>query len=155
MGTPNETNMEASGKLIMKSCRACHQILPLTSFRKDNRCPSGRGSYCGVCNYQVQLRYRASPRGRMLRNMYVRKRRALKLNLPHVAYTAQEIYDREQGSCHICKLQVDATNYHLDHVIPLQVPGDILLTFRVFENPGDVPWNVALAHPACNSSKGN
>lgn len=79
----------------------------------------------------------------------------MKLSLPHVAYTAQEIYDREHGKCSICNLQVDPNNYHIDHVIPLQVPGDIMLSFRVFSNPGDVPWNVTIAHPSCNSSKGN
>lgn len=77
------------------------------------------------------------------------------MNLPHVTYTAQEIFDREQGICSICNLQVDPDNYHLDHVVPLSVPGDVMLSFRIYAHPGDVPWNVTIAHPACNTSKGH
>jgi len=53
----------------------------------------------------------------------------------------------------LCGFDVLSDDYHIDHVVPLQVDAKILLSYGITEHPGDVPWNVSVAHPSCNSSK--
>lgn len=84
-----------------------------------------------------------------------RKRYVVKLNLPHVAYDAQEIHERDAGVCMLCGFDVSSDDYHIEHVVPLQVDASLLLSYGILQHPGDVPWNVSVAHPSCNSSKGN
>lgn len=154
MGIPSEMSMDHTGKLIMKLCTSCHQELPSTSFSKMKKAKDGLRYECRKCDNARRYEHQKGP-GRAAHHRRVIARRAIKRGLPYVGYTAQDIYEREQGICSICNLQVDPQDYHIDHIIPLQVPMDILLFHCVFAHPGDVPWNVTVAHPACNSSKGN
>lgn len=132
-------------------------------FAKDGKTSTGVQKYraiCKPCDVIRSLGWRARNPGKLQgsvekRNARVRKRRAVKLTLPHVAYLAQEIYERDNGVCMLCGFDVPSDDYHIEHVVPLQVDATLLLSYGITEHPGDVPWNVSVAHPACNHSKGN
>lgn len=53
-----------------------------------------------------------------------------------------EIYERDNGRCHICGKQVSRDDFHVDHLVPLSRGG---------RHTRD---NVALAHPTCNLRRG-
>lgn len=92
------------------------------------------------------------------------KRYVAKLNLPNMPYDPIDIYERDAGVCSLCGEQVDRFKetdegtvraFHIEHVVPLQVDHALLLSYGIDEHPGDVLWNITIAHPACNSTKGN
>lgn len=58
-------------------------------------------------------------------------------------FTRAEIWERDAGKCHLCGKSCDAQAWHLDHLIPISRGGP------------NAPWNVAVAHPRCNLSRGN
>lgn len=58
-------------------------------------------------------------------------------------FTRAEIWERDSGRCHACGKLCDPKSWHLDHLIPLSRGGP------------NAPWNVAVAHPRCNLSRGN
>jgi 5-methylcytosine-specific restriction endonuclease McrA len=70
-------------------------------------------------------------------------RRARKAGVPREPYTRQDIYDRDEGICHICGVVAPPEAFHLDHVVPLARGGP------------DTPANVKVAHDACNGRKGS
>jgi 5-methylcytosine-specific restriction endonuclease McrA len=53
-----------------------------------------------------------------------------------------QVFERDHGICHICKLAVDPKHWHMDHIVPLSKGG------------AHVMANVSVAHPRCNRSKG-
>jgi len=135
-------------------------VLERFPIAKSN--PNGvvyRRTVCKPCYSLTSRRNRTTEVGRAKYNKAMRvinmRRRAIKLSLPHVAYDAQEIYTRDDGVCVLCGHQVDPENYEVEHIVPLQVDAQLLLSYDVGNHPGDVPWNVSIAHPSCNSSKGN
>lgn len=52
------------------------------------------------------------------------------------------IYARDQGTCHICRMQVRREDASLDHLIPVSRGGL------------SIESNLALAHLRCNTSRG-
>lgn len=58
------------------------------------------------------------------------------------AFTRQQVWDRDGGTCHLCNLPADPNDWHMDHVIPLVRGGA-----HSFEN-------AAVSHPTCNLRKG-
>lgn len=165
MGSQVVTKEDHSSGLMQKSCIVCRQVLPLTGFHKANGNKDGHRNTCKPCQ---ALYFRAwESKNRKARNEYARltqasfnrargrKRRAVKRGLPHVAYDANEIYEREAGLCHLCGVEVDRDTFHVEHLIPIQVDTTLLEAYGILSHPGDVPWNVSIAHPSCNSSKSN
>lgn len=170
--------------MTVKLCTSCRKELPLTQFHNKVSAKDGKNSQCKSCrsvsyrdyyqrNTEAVLaktkkywqdhperhtiknkKYYATPNGRANHFRKAARRRALKLSLPTNYYTRSEIYERDAGVCSICGYQVDIENYHIDHVIPLQAKTEDLQSYGI-SNPGDVSWNVAVAHPSCNSSKSN
>ena len=69
------------------------------------------------------------------------RRRARKRNAFVAPVDRRSIYDRDRGTCHICKLPVPFDKMELDHVIPLAKGGE------------HSPRNVAVAHARCNRKK--
>lgn len=53
-----------------------------------------------------------------------------------------DVFERDEGICHICGAIVDDNDWHLDHIMPLSNGG---------EHSYD---NVAVSHPKCNLQKG-
>lgn len=143
----------------MKSCRSCHKELHLTLFKKHSRSKDGYDTICKKCHgdqtRQWQRNSYSTPEGKQALNKRRRKRRAVKLSLPYVAYSSQDIYERDNGVCVLCGFDVERDVYHIEHIVPLQVDSQLLLSYGITEHPGDTPWNVSVAHPSCNSSKGN
>jgi hypothetical protein len=71
------------------------------------------------------------------------RRRALVSEGLKVEYfTRQEIINRDDSTCHICRKRCDRSEIHLDHVIPLALGG---------HHTRD---NVRVACASCNLSKG-
>lgn len=151
-----------------KLCRSCRQELPLNQFHTDNQNRDNLKNACKQCNNSHSRETYAAnvARERQRKREYftrdreghyrrARKRRAVVRGLPHVAYTAQEILTRDNQVCVICGFDVDTDNFHIEHIIPLQADMSTLRSLGVTEHPGDTPWNVSVAHPSCNSSKGN
>lgn len=133
---------------------------------KDKGKKDGYKYLCRVCSRHKYKEYRANnlikERARVAKRdrdypemnaARARKRRAVKRGLPYVAYTAQEILTRDNAVCCLCGFGVDTSNFHIEHIVPLQVDPQLLLSYGIHEHPGDVPWNVSIAHPSCNSSK--
>lgn len=56
-------------------------------------------------------------------------------------YRAQ-VWERDNGRCHICGRTADPKNWHLDHIVPISRGGEH--SYR----------NVAVSHPSCNLRKG-
>ena len=52
------------------------------------------------------------------------------------------VWDRDGGICHICKEPAEASDWHLDHVIPLALGGEHSYA------------NTAVSHSICNRRKG-
>lgn len=77
------------------------------------------------------------------------ERRAVKLNARTEPYARTDIYTRDNGICHSCGAHVPESEWHCDHLIPLQHPGVFTEMF------GDCAENVAVSCAACNISKGN
>lgn len=163
----------------MKSCTVCHKELPLTEFHRDSRIKLGHRAQCKRCVisantiYQRSVpdktrakrqKYEKTAKGKITHYNKYTRRHAAKLNLPKVDYDPVSIYEREGGVCSLCGELVEKFKetkegtvraFHIDHVVPLQVDTQLLLSYGIEEHPGDVPWNVTIAHPSCNSSKGN
>ena len=70
------------------------------------------------------------------------KRRALKRGATVEKVSRKEVYERDNGRCHICGKKVSKKSWHLDHLIPLIKGGEH--SYR----------NVAVSCPKCNMSKG-
>lgn len=115
-----------------------------------------KSSYCSrECAYAQRVEKMAvhpgqTPEERTAARYRVKgyRRRALLADVPHDAYTIQEIAERDGYQCQLCGLPVDmaATGRDkpsIDHIVPLSRGGT------------DEIQNVELAHFGCNSSKGN
>lgn len=53
------------------------------------------------------------------------------------------VFERDEGTCGICREPVDRKTFHLDHVVPLSKGGTHTYA------------NVQVAHPSCNLAKSN
>jgi 5-methylcytosine-specific restriction endonuclease McrA len=70
-------------------------------------------------------------------------RRARKAGSPTIGKVDRgQVFERDRGICHICKLVVDPKHWHMDHIVPLSKGG------------AHVMANVAVSHQRCNDSKG-
>ncbi len=63
------------------------------------------------------------------------------LGADYVKIKREDIFERDSGVCHICKLPVSRDSFHVDHIIPISKGGK------------HVPENVATSHPLCNVKK--
>lgn len=74
------------------------------------------------------------------------RRRALTLAAPgtHTADDIKRIYAEQHGLCAYCGCDLEETDYHVDHVVPLSRPGT-----------SNGPENLVCACPSCNYSKNN
>jgi 5-methylcytosine-specific restriction endonuclease McrA len=108
-----------------KECSACHEILAVRKFPVDQFSKDRRGRVCARC---LTARHMASVRG-----------------LPHLDFSRQGIYDRDNGTCGMCGQELSKDSWAMDHIIPVsaQEPG----------HPGHVPWNVRVSCTSCNSRK--
>lgn len=70
------------------------------------------------------------------------RRRARKRQAEAEKVDPAAIWNRDQGTCHICGLAADPDDWHLEHKVPLSRGG---------RHSAD---NVAVAHPTCNLKKG-
>jgi 5-methylcytosine-specific restriction endonuclease McrA len=145
---------------MTKSCRVCLKVLSLDQFYSNGKSNGYTYPECKPCyilarRVKSKLWQRTSPKNKAASTQRRRKRRAVKRGLPYVAYTAQEILTRDNAVCCLCGFDVDTSNFHIEHIVPLQVDPQLLLSYGIHEHPGDVPWNVSVAHPSCNLSKGN
>ena len=69
------------------------------------------------------------------------KRRARERNAKIEEFSRTEIFDRDNGICHICGKKVKPSSWQLDHIIPLARGGQ------------HTRINVAVSHPLCNNKK--
>lgn len=107
-----------------------------------------------ISTYQREYQAAHREQGRTYTRRYYRKspdvarasvavRRARLRNAPVIEHISrQEVYERDQGRCHICGKKVDPQKWHLDHLVPLSKGGEHSMR------------NVAVAHPQCNLSRG-
>lgn len=72
-----------------------------------------------------------------------RKRRVLLRGATHKPYDEYTIYARDQGICWLCGRSVDVGEFAIDHFVPVSKGGP------------DIPENVRIVHPWCNSAKHN
>lgn len=154
----------------IKRCALCRESLSLAEFGRWKGQPDGIAWACKPCyrayrkgwadanrerkrelDRQLDAIHREKRHAknrayslthREQRNATQAKRRAAKLAVPHEPYDRADIYERDEGLCHICGHYVPRPMFHLDHVIPLSKGGP------------DTPENVAVAHASCNHKKG-
>ena len=137
----------------------------MEQFPKQGKTKSGRQldrNQCRKCFAAYIARwFREEPGAKAIRARKSHKKRATKLQLPHVAYDVFDIYDRDGGTCSLCGEPCEKYKpnghraFDIEHVVPLQVDTASLPSFGIDGHPGDVPWNVTIAHGSCNTSKGN
>lgn len=73
---------------------------------------------------------------------HVRRRARKKGATIGPAFTRQQVWDRDNGTCHLCKQPADPSNWHVEHVVPLARGGA-----HSFDN-------CAVSCPPCNRRKG-
>lgn len=88
-----------------------------------------------------KLAYKQTPKGKEVKYKSKLKRRALEYDAYLEPVARSIVFTRDLGICHICKLEVDPNDWHVDHIIPLVRGG---------KHGYD---NVAVAHPGCNLRK--
>jgi 5-methylcytosine-specific restriction endonuclease McrA len=153
-----------------KRCAVCREIKSLDDFGRWKSQPDGIAWACKPCyrayrkdwadanrerkrelerrGYAAHLEERRAKNRlyslahRQVRNAAQAKRRARKLGAAHEPYDRDQIYERDEGRCHLCGALVPRDAFHIDHVVPLVRGG------------ADTPANVAVAHPSCNHRKG-
>lgn len=158
-----------------KTCRDCEKVKPRSDFHRATSSGDGLQGLCKSCTTSfrhekaelyraIRRKYRETEAGQVVDYQIRQRRKLAKLGLSRVDYDPIEIYDREGGVCHICGEDVPKFKevngktrraFHVEHLIPLQVDPLILEEYDVYPHPGDVPWNVSVAHPECNGKKGN
>ena len=74
---------------------------------------------------------------------YEQKRRAVKADALVDDVQHEVVFVRDKGTCGICSLLVNPTDWHLDHVVPLSRSGEHSYA------------NTRVSHPACNDWKFN
>lgn len=65
-----------------------------------------------------------------------------------------ELYIKDKGVCHLCKLPVPREQASRDHLIP-RSKLKALFSIEQREYIGKTEQNIALAHKRCNSRRGN
>lgn len=150
----------------LKQCSQCQQSKPATLdfFTSDQSKTDHLSTRCKECinskrraivhteafykkrRQQLRYYYRTKERERLQAHIRSTKRRCRKKNVSgkYKIEDIQMLYQQQEGKCRYCFAELDQTSYHIDHVIPLTHPGS-----------SNDPWNLALACPSCNLSKGN
>lgn len=119
-----------------KKCRLCHFVLPADRFNRNRIIKDGLCQECKDCSRFLVLQRRR------LREPPAQPRSFRPS--PHFEFfDLAELYDREQGCCHICKKRVSRESFTVDHLTPLSAGGSHTLK------------NVRIAHRSCNSSRGD
>lgn len=107
--------------------------------------PQYHREWCGA-NPQYHREYhrewRARNPQRCVQHCHLRRAR-LKGTTGNQPVARAEIWTRDGGRCHVCGKACNVKSWHLDHLIPISLGGP------------HAPWNVAVAHPRCNLSRGN
>lgn len=161
----------------MKTCTKCGETKPLEAFSRKAAAADGRHPHCRDCCAEYKRRYYDTHRSEVIQRVadwrirnpekvretarrrdrrayaanYMRKRRTRALGLPAVPYNRVEIFERDGWTCRLCGGAVDpdaqrrGDGASIDHIIPISDA----------DCPGDVPWNVQLAHHRCNAAKNN
>lgn len=89
-----------------------------------------------------EWRLKNLPKRRAIERVKSHRRRSRKAGNGTEPYTLTEIRSRDRDLCHICGSPVTDDTISIDHLIPILHGGP------------DTPWNVAIAHKACNFSRG-
>jgi hypothetical protein len=90
---------------------------------------------------EVERRYRTNHPDKMRDK--ARLRYARKLGAITELVIRAQVYQRDNGRCHICGKKVNSQKWHLDHLVPLSLGGEH--SYR----------NVAVACPGCNLRRSN
>ncbi|MFI5561522.1 HNH endonuclease [Amycolatopsis japonica] len=150
---------------VSKRCRKCEGTFPLAELAKDKSKSYGTSNICRPCDgarcsdyakrnpdkVRAKVnRYRATDKGKAAASRGRHSRRAALAECSTKPYDRFDIYDRDNGLCHVCALPVARDDFHLDHLHPLNHADRF--EARIL---GDTPGNVAPAHDTCNLSRGN
>jgi len=167
--------LELSGPLDEeKQCNDCGEVKDRDQFHRLKTAKGGLQRKCIDCQTKfratnaplyraIRKKYRESEAGRIVDYQINAKRRALKASLPFIPYDPVDIYNREAGVCYLCGFPVHKFHkkkgkivrfFHVEHIIPIAADRE-LLALHGIEHPGDVPHNLSVAHPTCNSKKNN
>lgn len=139
-----------------KICSKCKLEKLLTEFSKNKLCKDGLQAWCKLCKQEhmreyiksdeyklTRLKYRQSEHGKLIKQEYQHKRRALKKQSGG-KFTAEDIkllMNNQSSKCVYCYTNITDV-YHIDHVLPLSKGGT------------NSPDNLQLLCPTCNLSKG-
>lgn len=111
--------------------------------RNDERYRARRSEYYAENREENRARrreiYRRGPDAYKAR---ARKRQLLVRGVEVEQISRDAIWARDGGICHICSTAADVANWHLDHIVALNLGGQ-----HTYEN-------VAVSHPRCNREKG-
>lgn len=116
-------------------CRVCEGTKSLQSF-------NNKQTACRECHNAQRSAYSKTLVGRAVRARSDHKRRAAKCGAVAEDVDKRLVFERDNGLCGICNLEVDPGDWHLDHVVPLARGG------------GHTYDNVQVSHPRCNMVKG-
>lgn len=160
----NHRKLHALFREGKRPCGTCKKIKILKEFPVDREAKIGVGNRCTACNRKHAVAYYhktvkpdakrvienarrhkvyiQSEKGRAAQQRGTAARRARKLGAFVEPIDKALLWELEAGICGICQLPCDASNWHMDHIIPLSKGG--LHAYH----------NVQVAHPFCNQSKG-
>lgn len=143
----------AASRLALVSGRLCRCLAPISlTARSDARfCSTACQQAAWYAENDARLRVKAcawKATNRELANEYEHRRRAVKQGAAAERIDLAVVWDRDEGICWICDVQIDPAligpdpwSRSLDHVAPLSRGGSHTYS------------NVALAHLRCNISK--
>ena len=148
-----------------KRCRACGNVKPISEMKKHNGSSDGYSKICKPCHKietaawkaanrdkqnTYQRSYSQTEKGRAAASRANHSRRAALVEARSEAWDRFEIYDRDNGICHHCKLPVPRDDFHADHLYPLKHANRFGAQVM-----GDRALNLAPAHESCNLERSN
>lgn len=131
------------------ACKRQHDDAQQQAYRDARRAEKNRKNREFMQEYRQRpeirerdREYSQSEHGRALASKHRAERKQRTYEKPSEIIYRKRVFERDGGRCHLCGKQADAADWHLDHIIPLAKGGTHTYA------------NVAVAHPACNRSKG-
>jgi 5-methylcytosine-specific restriction endonuclease McrA len=102
-----------------------------------------RAHYAANREAHLQNRHDYYEQNREKWELWRAKRKALQRSVEHRPYTRREIYDRDNGTCRICRnsLPYAPGGFAIDHIVPIALGGP------------DTPANLQLTCQPCNREK--
>jgi 5-methylcytosine-specific restriction endonuclease McrA len=98
---------------------------------------------------ETTRKWQKTEKGLAWKRAAAHRTRARRLQVRRESYDPRDIFERDEGLCRHCGVDLESSRWCIDHLVPL------VFDLEPDYHPGDTPVNVALSCFSCNSVKGN